>query len=275
MNAGPDQGVTLPAGVVLDGTVTDDGRPGLALTSTWSQVSGPGAATFANASAVDTTATFSAAGTYVLQLAASDGELTATDTVQVIVSSAPPPPPAGTGMIERRIDLGSDDVEESATGIFAATSSDLEMVFDKDNQQVGLRFPGLAIPAGATITKAYVQFEADEAQSEATALAIRGQSADNPLTFTSVNKVSTRPRTTALVNWSPPAWALVGEVGLNQRTPDLTSVIQEIVSRPAWATGNALALFVTGTGHRTGRSFEVKPTAAPLLHIEYSSLPAG
>ena len=49
--------------------VTDDG----AFTTVWSKVSGPGTVTFANATALATTATFSAAGGYILALTANDG----------------------------------------------------------------------------------------------------------------------------------------------------------------------------------------------------------
>ncbi len=44
------------------------------LTTTWTKVSGPGTVTFGSASAVDTTAEFSAAGSYVMQLEADDSE---------------------------------------------------------------------------------------------------------------------------------------------------------------------------------------------------------
>ena len=87
MNAGTDQAVTCPRPCPprpgLDGTVTDDGLPNPpgATTPTWSKVSGPGTVTFGNPNAVDTTATFSAAGTYVLRLSVTDSALTATDEV--------------------------------------------------------------------------------------------------------------------------------------------------------------------------------------------------
>jgi hypothetical protein len=268
VNAGPDQTLTLPSAASLDGTVTDDGLPGPTVTTTWSQVSGPGTTTFADSAAVDTTATFSAAGTYVLQLSASDGELTASDTVQITAQPAAPP---GGATLERRIATSSDDAEESATGSYAGSSTDLELVYDGSNQQVGLRFPNLTVPAGATITKAYVQFEADETQNEATTLSIRGQAADNALTFSSATKMSTRSRTTAAIAWTPSPWTLVSEAGVNQRTPDLTPVVQEIVGRPGWASGNALALIITGTGHRTARAYDGKPAGAPLLHLEYTT----
>ena len=68
----------------LDGTVVDDGKPEPpTLTSTWSQLSGPGTVDFSDTSIVDPTATFSAAGIYELQLSASDGEKDACDVVTI------------------------------------------------------------------------------------------------------------------------------------------------------------------------------------------------
>jgi hypothetical protein len=155
--------------------------------------------------------------------------------------------------------------------LFSASSTDLELVYDGSNQKVGIRFPNLAVPAGAMITRAYVQFEADETQSEATTVSIQGQAADNALTFSSATKMSTRSRTTAATTWTPAPWTLVSDAGVNQRTPDLSAVVPEIVGRPGWANGNALALIITGTGHRTTRAYDGKPAAAPRLHLEYTT----
>jgi len=87
VNAGPDQTITLPGSANLVGTVSDDGLPNppRALTTTWSKVSGPGTVTFGNANAVDTTASFSAAGSYVLRVTASDSALQASDDISVTV----------------------------------------------------------------------------------------------------------------------------------------------------------------------------------------------
>ena len=85
------QTITLPAGATLAGIVNDDGLPqGSVLTTTWSQVSGPGTVTFANAAVPGTTATFSQAGSYVLRLSASDSLLSTSDDVSITVNPAPP-----------------------------------------------------------------------------------------------------------------------------------------------------------------------------------------
>ncbi len=93
VNAGIDQTITLPSGANLDGTVTDDGLPNPpgAVTVTWSKTSGPGTVTFGNANAVDTTASFSTAGTFVLRLTASDSALSAYDEATITVNPQPAP----------------------------------------------------------------------------------------------------------------------------------------------------------------------------------------
>ena len=85
VNAGLDQTVMLSTAAALSGTATDDGRPTGALTVQWSKVSGPGTVTVANPASQQTTARFSAVGTYVLSLTASDGALSASDTVAIQV----------------------------------------------------------------------------------------------------------------------------------------------------------------------------------------------
>jgi len=84
VDAGSSQSITLPALANLVGTASDDGQPaGGALTTTWSQISGPGTATIGDASQLVTTASFSGEGTYVLRLTATDGELTSTNDVTI------------------------------------------------------------------------------------------------------------------------------------------------------------------------------------------------
>jgi hypothetical protein len=144
------------------------------------------------------------------------------------------------------------------------------MVFDGSDQTVGMRFTGVVIPAGATISDAYVQFQVDEANSGTTSLTIRGQATDNATAFSGGSgSISSRSRTASAVSWSPPPWSTVGQAGLDQRTPNVATIVQEIVNRPGWTSGNALALIISGTGERTAEAYDGVASAAPLLHVEY------
>ena len=86
-NAGADQTVELTGTITLTGSYTDDGLPaGGTVTYQWSEVSGSGTVTFGTATAAQTTATFSASDTYVINLRVSDGELFDDDTVSIVVA---------------------------------------------------------------------------------------------------------------------------------------------------------------------------------------------
>ncbi|HRU16137.1 MAG TPA: hypothetical protein P5017_10540, partial [Anaerohalosphaeraceae bacterium] len=73
------------AAAVLDATVTDDGRPE-PLTYLWEQVSGP-EVTISPNDTEDITVVFTEPGTYVFRLTASDGMISASDAVTVVVSA--------------------------------------------------------------------------------------------------------------------------------------------------------------------------------------------
>ena len=195
---------------------------------------------------------------------ASDGSVdSGVATVGITVN------PSAPVSFEVRVADGADDAEERASGRVGLTSSDLELVFDKDNQTVGIRFTGVTIPQGATITAAYVQFQANETQSEATALTIQAEAIDDAPTFAnSTNNITGRARTGAAVSWNPDPWTK-GEAGLAQRTPGQVPVIQEVVDRTGWASGNSLVIIIDGTGKRVAESYNGDPAAAPLLHVEY------
>jgi len=274
VDAGPDQTITLPNDAILDGTVSDDGIPDPpgTVTTNWSQVSGPGEVTFGDASAVYTTASFSNSGSYVLRLTASDGEFTPSD--EVIITVEPDPSMA---VLEEPVAASRDDAEENPSGTVSLTSTDLELVLDgSSNQTVGMRFNGIDIPQGSTITRAYVQFQVDETNSEATDLIIEGEAGDNATTFVSSSRnISSRPRTNASAAWSPPPWTTIGEAGFDQQTPDIAPVIQEIVDRSGWASGNSLVIIITGTGHRTAESYNGDQAGAALLHVEYTTGPSN
>ncbi len=90
IHAGSDQTITLPGIANLNGSASDDGLPSGTLNTAWIKISGPGTVSFANSAATSTTATFSAAGTYVLRLTANDGSLQASDDVSIQVNAATP-----------------------------------------------------------------------------------------------------------------------------------------------------------------------------------------
>jgi RHS repeat-associated protein len=90
VSAGANQEIELPTNTAtLNGSATSTGPPGSPVTVQWTQVSGPGTVTFANATQAVTQATFPVAGTFVLKLT---GTVTATglsNSAQTTVTVAP------------------------------------------------------------------------------------------------------------------------------------------------------------------------------------------
>ncbi len=174
------------------------------------------------------------------------------------------------------ISIATDDYEERLDGSFDVGSSDLEMPFESygtasSKQLIGLRFTNVALPKGAVITNAYIQFKADEPNIEPTSLTIRGIDDVNPGTFTLTDKISTRALVGDSVVWANiPAWA-EGDYGVNQRTPNLKNLVQAIIDKAAWAKGNAMGFVITGKeGKRVAEAFDKGGAPIPAqLVIDY------
>ncbi|MBA2730492.1 MAG: Ig-like domain-containing protein [Euzebyaceae bacterium] len=186
-----------------------------------------------------------------------------------------------TATLDIPIAASADDAEERSNGRIWPVQTNLDFMTDvtatgSDQQRaVGLRFTGVGVPRGATITAANVQFQANKATSVATSLTITGHASDNATPFTTTKyEITTRPRTGASVAWNPPAWQRKGDRGADQRTPSVAPVLQELIARPGWVPGNAVSLIVEGTGERVVESFD-GGAHSPTLHIEYRMTSGG
>lgn len=181
--------------------------------------------------------------------------------------------------LEIQIATSSDDAEEKGLdsadpGTMDLSSSDIELVRDGNdgNQFVGLRFTNLSIPKGSIINNAYIQFTVDEDDDIPGTVFIRVEDADNPVTFSGVSgNISSRPVSTEAVEWGNiPVWPIVGAATEDQRTPDLSTLVQSIVNRDAWVAGNAISFIITGTGERVAESYDGVPSSAAVLVVEYT-----
>lgn len=132
VDAGPDLTINIGEAASLDGTVTDDGLPTIpgVVKTHWAKVSGPGTVTFADDKAIDTTATFSEAGTYILRLRATDGELTTMDIVEITVvdpaDNQAPVVDAGPDRVifnTSNVNLGGSVTDDGIAGSSALTTS--------------------------------------------------------------------------------------------------------------------------------------------------------
>ncbi len=265
VSAGPDLSTSVTSGAALDGAVSDDGPA--PLTTSWSSMSGPGPVTFDDPAAVDTTARFTVQGTYTLRLTATDGAgLAGADDVVVVVH------PSGTTSLAVPITTGSDDGEERDGGAVSRSSKVLELVTDAAPQVVGLRFQGVQVPRGATVTSAYVQFTTQAVTTAAASLEARVQLTGDaaPISGNALNLSSRLAGSSTPAAWAPAPWSVVGARGAAQRTPDLGAGLTQVVARGDWTGGNSVLVLLTGSGRRAAWAYDGNPAEAATLHLTYT-----
>jgi hypothetical protein len=179
--------------------------------------------------------------------------------------------------VDKGIATDNDDVEENvASGSMSMGSSDLEMPYEGTGQStpqvIGLRYMDIAIPKGIAISSASIQFRVDEDKggTDPVNLIIEGELSPDAAAFSSTAfNVTSRARTTAQVQWSVPNWTTVGEQGPDQATPNISSIIEEIVNQDGWVIGNALVLIISDDPSNPSTGVRCAATG-PLLHIEAS-----
>uniref|UniRef100_A0A6M3JX91 Putative tail protein n=1 Tax=viral metagenome TaxID=1070528 RepID=A0A6M3JX91_9ZZZZ len=144
----------------------------------------------------------------------------------------------------------------------------------------GMRFTDVGIPKGTTITSAYLTFRAAISNSSANCnTRISAEDVDNPATFADSSATfDTRwaARTTARVDWDGiAAWTL----NTDYNSPEIKTVIQEIVDRTLWWGGNAIVIFWEdfedrsphiADNRRRAYSWDGSATYAPKLVVTYT-----
>ncbi len=189
----------------------------------------------------------------------------------------------------------SDDAEQENDEIDALFDDDIDAGWegapeDFNVLSCGLRFQHICIPKGATIDSAFILVHSHEAKTpeDVAELTIYGNNVDHAETFTEDALITDRAYTNAVVEWT-----VAEEWGLwtPHRTPDLSSIVQEVIGRDGWKAGNAIAFIIEGENQgaseaENAREFESfeniadpedggdgqnYPERVPRLYIYYSS----
>lgn len=176
-----------------------------------------------------------------------------------------------------------DKVEQDAiefslngnTGFNTNTSSNLVFSYipAQSSQSIsGIKFNNINVPQGAVILEAYIEFTAHQSKSDEIRLTISGEDVDNAADFENTDfHISTRQQnneTDAITYWMPVDW-VSGEV---YSTVNISEVIQEIVNRDGYVTGNAIALFLYGNdtnSYRSALTFSTENNKGPKLCLSF------
>ena len=141
-----------------------------------------------------------------------------------------------------------------------------------DYSYMGLRFTGINIPQNSLVTSALLEgFSAKTNQSATASAMIYADAIGNSSIFTSLNLPSQRIPTTSQVTFNPSTtWAINTWYNFGELAP----VIQEIVNRSDWQTGNSLSLIMKGNSpiatKRFIYSFENSASSAAKLTVTYT-----
>ena len=180
------------------------------------------------------------------------------------------------------ITLDGDDSMEELGGCFVSSSSPFVggLVSTNPNFLVscvdlGFRFTGVTVPQGASIGSAFIDLTIQDRKTSTTNLTIVGQDVGDAAAISapgfgfigaSSNDITGRDSTSASVSWNGLPASNVGAV---ITSPDIVTIVQEIVDRADWASGQDMFFRLENiSGHREIRVFETDPADAPQLRIE-------
>jgi hypothetical protein len=197
---------------------------------------------------------------------------TNTPTATNTPTSTPSPTASTTGgTLTRQIAARGDDVNQDGSALqTSGTTIWLGNATSTNSSYTGLRFTNITIPKGAVITSAHLEFYSVANQWISISMQIAADAADNSAPFSSTSLPSQRTRTNARVthssnvSWSPNVW---------YSSNDIHTVVQEVVNRSGWHSGNSLSIILVGTGGIWGRksvaSYEANPAQAVRLVVTY------
>ncbi|MBE1286761.1 MAG: VWA domain-containing protein [Alteromonadaceae bacterium] len=174
------------------------------------------------------------------------------------------------------VQSGADDAT-SINGEMQISTNQLQIARGTQTVTTGLRFVELNIPQGAQITKASLRFASAFSNTEPVDIKIYGELNGDAQNYAVGAAVHERAKTTHFVEWnSDNTFSFSGEY---ISTPDITSVIQEVVNQPSWCGRNNIGLIIAATGLNAGVSraayaFEQGNGLAPQLVIEYDDTTA-
>ncbi|MGH7803106.1 MAG: hypothetical protein ACREQJ_02060, partial [Candidatus Binatia bacterium] len=182
----------------------------------------------------------------------------------------PQPTPAPTPIeqtFQTQVSGSSDDGEELDKS--AVRLSNTELRIGSSRKLTALRFADVTIPRGATILSAKVKMYVSGNPTSSVSLRYSGEKVGQSAAFsTAKGSLSARKKTTSTVSSVPANWTL----GSQAASPELNTVVGEIVSQSSWSSGNELTIFIannSSSSYRKIGSVETAATKAATLEVRW------
>lgn len=154
----------------------------------------------------------------------------------------------------------------------------------QDTHSTALRFQNVGIPRDATIQSARLDFVPAAGNNpvpnndEQLTMRVRAQLVgDAPVITAAENVIGRTPKTTAVTTWDVPEWQ-VESPPTHQPGPDVTDLVQQVVSQSSWCGNNSMAFFLepdSGNSARQAVSLDGAPGLQPTLTVTYTGGAGG
>lgn len=138
--------------------------------------------------------------------------------------------------------------------------------FMTDANMVGIRFDDIILNRSQPIAEARIRLTAAAAQLEETMLDVCAEISPNPIGFTlDSGSLSRRHCTRSHIKWKLGPWKAADDPAWS---PNLSSVLKEVVEQPAWRPGDAVMLLIRVSGaKRLVRAVDHGGFGTPALYI--------
>jgi Domain of unknown function (DUF4832)/Domain of unknown function (DUF4874) len=170
---------------------------------------------------------------------------------------------------ERAIEASEDDVDVSTSCVkcFDNDAPSLYLVSGSPGQSTGLRFASIDVPRSATNVRATLRLVAAAEKRGTAGFTVKGFASDDAAPFISGPDFASRITTRASTRHAPTPW----QTGQPQDI-DVSTIVEEILSRPGFAPGNDIGLMLSAEGvdgDIKAVAFDGAPQSAARLRIDY------
>lgn len=173
---------------------------------------------------------------------------------------------------------GGDDGGEVSDTTWQATGLDSDGIVvgnrDSDTYDMGMRW-SLAIPQGATINsctiRVFAKYNEDPSDIDTV---MEGFDEDNTAAFSAGNRPSQRTKTTASVTHTYTNAEYSDEAYFTLE--DAASILQEVVNRPGWSSGNYFGVVLRDNGSSADerwqfQDYDRESTEAAEITVDYTA----
>ncbi len=146
------------------------------------------------------------------------------------------------------------------------------------SRTTALRFQNVGIPQGATVTSARIDFVPRASNSDPVTFIIQAENANDATGFSNSTNLTARSKRSEIATWVAPDWT-VRNPPAHVDGPDVTNLVNALVSESGWCGNNAMAFHLTptgaGGGSRTAYSIEGGYGLQPTLTVQYTGGGSG